>query len=128
MRDLDAQIGVRVAHVLQKGIVLLTDPRFLVVACDIMPMDSVVVEVVEHGQACLLGSSLLQFAVVGLGLADSSVLGPIVLLAVGGGRELLQLSGPEPSVDVGGLQVGTLAATEIALPSAGPNVFYLRER
>lgn len=96
--------------------------------CDVVPVYSVVIEVVKDGQTGLLGASLLQFAVIGLGLSDATSLRPIVLLTVGGGRQLLELSCPEPTVDVGRLQIGPLAATEIALAAARPNVLNLRGR
>lgn len=125
--SLNTQIGICVPDVLQQGIVLLADPGLAVMASDIVPMDSVVVEVIEHCQTSFFHSSLLHFTVIGLRLANASVLGPIVLLAIGSGCQLLQLRRPEPSVDVGRLQVWAFASTEVALSTAGPNVLHLRE-
>lgn len=88
-------------------------------------MDSVVVEVVEDGQAVLVGAALLQFAVVGLWLSNAAVLRPVALSTIGGGRELLQLSGPEPSVDRCWLQVWPVASLEVAQSTAGPDVLLL---
>lgn len=93
-----------------------------------MPVDTVVVEVVENGQAVLVGAALLEFTVVGLWNADAAVFRPIVLTTIGGGCQLLQLSGPEPSVDRDRLQIGAIAALEVAETAAGPNVLLLRIR
>lgn len=42
------------------------------VACNIMPVHSILVEVVEDSQAVLGGTTLDQLTVVGLGLVDSA--------------------------------------------------------
>lgn len=91
------------------------------------PVNSVVVEVVEDCQAVLVGTTLLQFAVVWLGHSDAAVLRPIVLATIGGSGELLQFGGPEPSVDGNRLQVGTVASLEVTQASAGPDVLLLQK-
>lgn len=93
-----------------------------------MPVHSVVVEVVQDGQAVLGGTTLLQLAVVRLGLSDAAVLGPVVLVAHRRRGQLLQLGGPEPAVHHDRLQVRPVAALEVTEPAAGPDVFLLRER
>lgn len=90
-------------------------------------MNAVVVEVVEDGQAVLVGASLLQLSVVRLRLADASVLRPVVLSAIRGWREFLQLRGPEPAVNRCWLQIGSVAAFEVAQSSTGPNVLRLEK-
>lgn len=71
MVDLDSDVGAYEADVLQEGIVLLADPGLLVVAGDVVPVDAVVVELVENGQAVLGGAVLEGFSVVGLGFANT---------------------------------------------------------
>lgn len=93
-----------------------------------MPVDTVVVEVVEDGQAVLVGATLLELAVVGLRNTDAAVLRPIVLATIGGGCQLLQLGGPEPSVDRHWLQIRAIASLEVAETAAGPNVLLLWNR
>lgn len=95
---------------------------------DVMPVNAIVVEVVEDGQAVLVGAALLEFAVVGLRNADAAILRPIVLATIGGGCQLLQLSGPEPSVDRDRLQVGAIASLEVTESAAGPDVLLLQNR
>uniref|UniRef100_A0A8D8F1Y1 (northern house mosquito) hypothetical protein n=1 Tax=Culex pipiens TaxID=7175 RepID=A0A8D8F1Y1_CULPI len=90
-----------------------------------MPVHSVVVEVVQDGQAVLGGTTLLQLAVVRLGLSDAAVLGPVVLVAHRRRGQLLQLGGPEPAVHHDRLQVRPVAALEVTEPAAGPDVFLL---
>ena len=123
--SLDAQVRVAVLDVLQQGVVLLAHPRLHVMAGDVMPVDTVVVEVVQDGQTVLGGTALDQLAVVRLRLTDAATLGPVVLVAHGRRGELLQLGRPEPTVNVRGLQIGTVAALEVAQPSAGPDVLLL---
>jgi len=45
---------------------VLTDDRLLMMACHVVPLDSISVEVVEHCHASLLISSLSVFSVIGL--------------------------------------------------------------
>lgn len=126
MIPLNANIWVGVAHVLQQRIVLLAHERLAVVAGHVVPVHAIVVEVVQHGQAVLVGAALLQLTIVRLRLADAAVGRPVVLVAIVGGRQLLQLGGPEPAVDGHRLQVRTVAALEVANASAGPDVLDLR--
>lgn len=65
------------------------------------------------------------YPIVRLRFPDTSAFGPVVLLAVRGGRQLLQLGCPEPAVDFVRQQVGSVAALEIAEPTRCPDVFYL---
>jgi hypothetical protein len=67
---------------------VLADDGLFVVAGDVVPLDAVLVEVVEHGHA-----RLAALAVVGLTLAGAAGLGPIVEAAVGVGRSELGLVG-----------------------------------
>lgn len=66
--------------------------------------------------------------VIRLRLADAAALGPVVLLPVGGGRQLLQLGRPEPAVDLVGQQVWSVAALEVAEAARCPNVFHLERK
>lgn len=126
--DLDAQIGICVAHVLQQSIVLLADEGLLVVAGHVVPVDTVVVELVQQGQAVLGCAVLLELTVIGLGQTDAAGGGPIALGTLRGGCQLLQRGCPEPTVDVCGLQIGTLTALEVAQATAGPDVFHLQNK
>lgn len=92
-----------------------------------MPVDSVVVELVEDGEAVLGRSALLQLAVVRLGLADTARGGPVVLVSLGGRGQFLQHGRPEPAVDADGLQVCTLAALEVTDSAGRPDIFHLEE-
>ena len=69
---------------------ILADDGLFVVAGDVVPLDAVLVEVVEHGHA-----RLAALAVVGLTLAGAAGLGPIVEGAVRvGWGELSLVGGP----------------------------------
>lgn len=94
-------------------------------ASDIVPVNAIVVEVVQHGQTVLVGAALLQLTVIGLRFADAAASRPVVLVAIVGRRELLQLGGPEPAVDGDRLQIWAVAALEVADAAAGPDVFDL---
>lgn len=95
-----------------------------------MPGDAIVVHVVQDGQALLLGLVNVVFSVVGLWALLVTGLGPGVvapsLRNAVGGLDLLAGCGPEPSVHVLGLQIGTvLAASEIADATGGPDVGHI---
>lgn len=64
-------------------------------------------------------------AVVGLCLAVSSSVGPVTGVALRGGSDLGAGAGPEPAVDIGGLQVGSVAARKIALATRRPDVAHV---
>lgn len=109
-----------------------------------MPLDAVVVLVVQHGQTSFIVPLLeafdgqthivldvLQFAglqafvVIRLGFAAFSLLAPesIPVSSVCSGDSSVSGTGPEPSVDVNGLELGlfTAFALEIALASRSVN-------
>jgi hypothetical protein len=67
----------------------LAEGGLLVVAGDVVPLDAVAVEVVEHGHA-----RLAALAVVGLPDAGASGLRPVVELVRVGGSELDLVGGP----------------------------------
>lgn len=59
-------------------------------------------------------------------LKDSpAALRPVVLAAVGRRREFLELGGPEPAVDIKGLEIGSVAALEVAQTSRSPDVLHV---
>jgi len=122
---LDAQIWVRVAHVFQKGIVLLADETLLVMAGNVVPVNTIVVELVQKGEAVFLRAILFVFTIIGLGETDSTGGRPIALGTLSCGCKFLQGGGPEPAVYVRRLQVGAITALEVANAAAGPDVFYL---
>lgn len=98
---------------------VFADERLLMVASNIVPFDSVVVEVVQDGQARL---SLVIFTVVGLRAAITTSVRPVTKSALVGGGDLGFRTGPEPSVDNDGLQISTVASVEVAFATAGPDV------
>lgn len=57
---------------------------------------------------------LSSFTVVGLGLSEASSETPVPGVPLAGGADLGSRSGPEPSVHVGRLQIGPVAANEVA--------------
>jgi len=95
---------------------VLADDGLLVVAGHVVPLDTVVVEVVEDSHA-----RLSALAVIGLPGAVAAGVGPVVEPAVGVGRGKLDLVGrPEPSVDVLGEELRAVAAVKVAQTSGRP--------
>ena len=94
------------------------------VAGNVVPRDAVIVEVIEDGNASLVGPGFPELSVVGLGLLVSSGPGPVASPAEGGvgGGNSSGGPGPEPPVDNGGLEVGPVAAVEVTLAPRSPNV------
>lgn len=91
----------------------------------VVPVDSVVVELIEDREAILGSAALNGLTIVRLWPADAAALGPVVLATFVGRRELLQLGGPKPAVDVKGLQIRPIAAFEVAEATGRPDVLYL---
>lgn len=118
MLFLEWDFRVAGADKVEELLAVLTDEGFLVVAGHIVPLDTVVVEVVEDGEARL---TLVIFAVVWLRAAVTAGVGPVTQSALIGGRDLGLGTGPEPAVDDGWLQVGAAAPVEIAFAAASPD-------
>jgi len=105
---------------------ILADDGLLVVAGNIVPLNTVSVEVIEDGHAGLRLSSLLDLLPVvrlGLGRGEASSAGPVVEggPAVSGGQASL-VGGPEPAVDVLGEEVRSVTSIEVTETAGGPEV------
>lgn len=122
---LDSEVAVCVSDVFQKSIVLFANEWFLVMTSNIVPIYSIVVELIQKGQTVLMSTTLFVFTVVWLWQTNATRFGPITLATVGGWCDFLQFSCPKPSVGLNWLQVWAVTSFEIAHSSAGPDVFYL---
>jgi hypothetical protein len=86
----DPDVGELLAGVVDVALHVFADDGLLVVAGDVVPLDAVAVEVVEHGHA-----RLAALAVVGLADAGASGVRPVVELVRVGGSELDLVGGPD---------------------------------
>jgi len=122
-RDLD--LGELSPGELEVALDVLADDGLLVVAGNVVPLDTVSVEVVQDCHERLrLASLLVLFPVVWLsarGLVSSGT-GPIVESIAVCGRETGLVGGPEPPVDVLGEEVGPVAPVEVTEATGGPEV------
>ena len=91
----------------------------------IMPVNSIIIKLIKNSNAVFAGTSLLSFPVIGLRLPYSAVFGPIVLISLGRGSQLLQNSGPKPAINGQRLEISPVAALEVAQAAGSPNVFNL---
>lgn len=89
-------------------------------ARNIVPLKSVIVEIVEDRQAWLI-VSLGSLTVIGLSLSVSTGVTPIAGVTLAGRSNFSTRPGPEPSVLVGWLQIGTITTGEITLAARRPN-------
>lgn len=126
--NLNTEIGVGVTHILQESIVLLAHERLAVMAGHIMPVHTIIVEVVQHGKTVLVGTALLELTVVWLRFANATVSGPVGLAAIGCWSEFLKFSSPEPAVHRDRLQIWAIASLEITYASTCPDVLDLKEK
>ena len=102
------------------------------VAGDVMPLDPVVVDVVEDAHASLHAAVDVELGVVGLGHVVRDELGlvagegPGLVAPAGrggvGGGHLDAGPRPEPAVDSRGLEVLTVTTLEVAETARGPDV------
>jgi len=92
------------------------------IASNIMPLDSIVVEIVHDRQASLV-LSLADFSIVWLWFACASSVTPVSISFAVGWSNFGPASRPEPSVDQIGVKIGTMgASSEITLPPTRPNI------
>jgi len=121
-----SNVGEGLSGKVEVSLYILTDDWLLMMAGNIVPLDPVPIEVVEHGQAGLSVTVLLDlFSVVRLSAwrVESSGEGPVVEAAGRvGGTESGLVSGPEPSVDGLGEEVGSVAAVEVTKSARSPEV------
>jgi len=121
-----SNVGEGLSGKVEVSLDVFADDRLLVVAGNIVPFDSIAVEVVEDGQAGLSVTVLLDlFSVIWLSAwrVESSSEGPVVEAGgrVGGAEPGL-VSRPEPSVDSLGEEVGSVTAVEVAKSARSPEV------
>ena len=118
--------------VFEKLLRVLADEGFGVVAGDIVPLDPVIVDVVQHSHAGLHGPVNVELRVVRLGDVVGDELGLVSGEGPGlvapawrggvGGSHLDAGARPEPAIDGGRLEVLSVAALEVAESAAAPDV------
>lgn len=126
-RNLQPNAAIRSRDVIQKLFGILADDRFFVVASNVVPSNTVVVNIIEDGQTCFTGLVDVEFGIVGLSLLLVSSRRPRVVVPtvwwLVGRRHLLPVRGPEPTVEAFRFQIRTVFATlEVAEPSRCPDV------
>lgn len=125
--DLQAHIGISGAHKIKQLIGILADEGLDVMAGDVVPLDAIVVEVVQNGKAALV-IALGSLAVIRLRLVVAARVRPVAGVALRCGSNLAARAGPEPAVLIGRLQIGPIAASEIALSARCPDVTHIATR
>jgi len=115
---LEGHFRVARADKVEQLLAVLADEGFLVVASNIVPLDAIVVEVVQDGQAWL---ALIVFAVVGLWAAITTSVGPVTESTLIGRWDLSFGARPEPPVDDGWLQISAVASVKVAFATASPD-------
>lgn len=91
-----------------------------------MPIDTIVVELVQKSQTMFMCTALFVFTIVWLWQSNTAIFWPVALAAICGRGNFLQFSCPEPSVDRDGLKVRTVTAFEVTHTTTCPDVFYLK--
>lgn len=118
---LDTDAWISGTNEVEEFIGVFADEGLEMVASNVVPFDSVVVEVVQDGKASLV-VTLGDFTVVRLSTSESSGVRPVSIGTVVGGSNTGTRARPEPSVDQVGLEISTVAAGEIALSAGSPDV------
>jgi len=103
-------------------VAVLADDRLLVSALNIVPLDAVLVEIVEHTDTALVVTALLLLPVVRLGTLQSTGLGPVAVATLARGRDPSTCGSPVPAVDNGRLQVLPVTSLEVALTTSCPDI------
>ena len=103
---------------MQKRWRIFADDGLGVIATDIVPLDAVLVDIVENAQARFFGLVNFKFGVVRLSSFEMTSCAPRLISPTGwclvGFGQFDAGTGPEPSVDQYRLQVFTIASFEIA--------------
>ena len=118
---LDTDAWVSGTNKVEELIRVFADEGLKMVAGNIVPFDTIVVEVVQDGQASFI-VTLCDFTVVRLSTSESSGVRPVSIGTVVGGSNTSTRARPEPSVDQVGLEISTVAAGKVALSAGSPDV------
>merc|ERR1719460_1479968 len=113
---------------LEVSLHVFADDWLLVVAPNVVPLDPVPVEVVQHCHAGLCLAVLLNlFSVIRLRSrgAETSSAGPVVEGGTIGWTETSLVRRPEPSVDVLREEVRPVATVKVTETTGGPEVRYI---
>ena len=117
----------------QELVGIFTNIRLGVIASNVVPFDSILINVVQNSHACFHASVDFKLSIIGLCHLDaivelSLVTGvwprlerPAWRSAVGWGH-LHTRSGPEPTIDIDGLEIITVTSFEIAQTAWGPDI------
>lgn len=89
-------------------------------AGDVVPLDAVVVEIVQNGQTRFV-VALGRLTIVRLRLAISAGVAPVAGVPLGRRTDFGARARPEPAILVRWLQIGALASSEIALAARCPD-------
>jgi len=100
---------------------VFADKGLEVVAGDVVPLDPVVVKVVQDGQAGFV-VTLSDFPVVRLSTSEPSSVTPVPVSPVVGRSNPGSRPAPEPPVDQVWLEIWPVAPVKVALSSRGPDV------
>lgn len=120
----NARIGS--GDVLEKWWRIFADDGLGVVASNVVPLDTIFVDVIEHTQTRFFGLVDFEFGIVRLWPLEVASGAPRLVTPTG--RSLVGLgqldtrTGPEPSVDQDGLQVLAVATSKVAQTATGPDV------
>ena len=125
-RSLQLDAGVSGGDVLEKRRRVFADDGLSVVAANVVPFDSVLVDVVEDTKARFFRLVDLEFSVVRLRPFKVASSAPWLVTPTSWGLvrlgQLDARAGPEPTVDQNRLQVFTIATLEVAQTSTRPDV------
>lgn len=104
---------------------VFANPGLNVMAGNIVPYNTIIVEIIEDGNASFISASLAELTVIGLGCTTTTSARPVTSPSLGavGGCDSGRGSRPEPSVDKGRLKIRTVTSIEVALATRGPDVF-----
>lgn len=114
-------------HVIQELVAVLAHEGLLVIAGDVVPFDAVTVDVVEDPHAGLRCLVDIELRVVGLRSPGVTLVAPGLVPPAGGNAvgvgHLGVGVGPEPSLDVEGLEILALgAAREVTEATGRPDI------
>jgi hypothetical protein len=95
-----------------------------VVAGDIVPLNSILIDIIEQAQAGLNLAVDILFSIVWLGYFEMTCIGPGLVAPSGciGWGYFLVGSCPEPAIDTCRLQIGAVTTFEVANSTRGPNI------
>lgn len=130
IQNLQANSAICSGDIVEQFLAVLTNERLLVVASNVVPSNTIIVNIVKNRQTRFSGAINIKFSIIRLLLFLMPSGRPWIIIpsvwCLVSGRHLLTASRPEPSKDILWLQIrAVFTSLEVTESARSPNVWHI---